>query len=93
VPRRRLTQLKHTQIKSLGQKIKAAFVPSTTLVVSNGNVGYIPDAAAYQSGYYEVLSMRFASGAGERLSDRVIQLLQEELGGTETSGLDDEKVT
>jgi len=66
---------------SLGQKIKRALISSTTLVVGygNGNVGYIPDAAAYQADTYEVLSTRFASGAGERLSDRVIRFLQEDL--------------
>ncbi len=63
----------------LGRSIKAASPFRQTLVVelSNGRSSYIPHRSAFSEGQYEVVSTRYAEGAGEMLVTTAIRLLGE----------------
>jgi neutral ceramidase len=63
----------------LGLSIKAASPFSQTNVVelSNGRSSYIPHHSAFSEGQYEVVSSRYAEGAGEMLVTAAIRLLDE----------------
>jgi len=45
--------------------------------LSNGRSTYIPHRSAFSEGQYEVVSSRYAEGAGEILVNRAIRLLDE----------------
>jgi len=67
----------------LGLRIKEETYPRHTLVVShaNGNVGYVPHAAAFKRGGYETTfagSSRMAPEAGDLLADQAIVLVREQ---------------
>ena len=63
----------------LGRSIKAASPFRQTLVVelSNGRSSYIPHRSAFSEGQYEVVSTRYAEGAGEMLVTAAVRLLGE----------------
>jgi hypothetical protein len=45
------------------------------LTNSNGYVSYIPHAEAYDQGGYEVNSTKFQRGSGEKIRDKILELL------------------
>ena len=63
----------------LGLSIKAAspFVQTNVVELSNGRSSYIPHHSAFSEGQYEVVSTRYAEGAGEMLVTAAIRLLGE----------------
>jgi hypothetical protein len=63
----------------LGRSIKAASPFRLTCVVelSNGRSAYIPHRSAFSEGQYEVISSRYAEGAGEMLVETAIRLLED----------------
>jgi len=63
----------------LGLSIKAAspFLQTNIVELSNGRSTYIPHRSAFSEGQYEVVSSRYAEGAGEILVNRAIRLLDE----------------
>jgi hypothetical protein len=63
----------------LGSAIKQASPFPLTIVaeLAHGPVTYIPNAAAFPQGNYEVVSSRAAQGSGERLATAAQQLLKE----------------
>lgn len=46
-----------------------------TELFNNGDIGYLPTRISYEQGSYEPRSTRFAPGAGERMADAAIALL------------------
>ncbi|MGO8744351.1 MAG: neutral/alkaline non-lysosomal ceramidase N-terminal domain-containing protein [Thermoguttaceae bacterium] len=63
----------------LGLNIKAAspFRQTSIIELSNGRSQYIPHHSAFSEGQYEVVSSRYAEGAGELLVTTAIRLLDE----------------
>ena len=63
----------------LGLNIKAAspFRQTSIIELSNGRSQYIPHHSAFSEGQYEVISSRYAEGAGELLVTTAIRLLGE----------------
>lgn len=63
----------------LGLSIKAAspFRQTNVVELANGVGYYIPNRSAYAEGQYEVVSTRYAEGAGEMLVTTAIKLLTE----------------
>ena len=63
----------------LGLSIKAAspFQQTNIVELSNGRSQYIPNRSAFPEGQYEVVSTRYAEGAGEMLVTKAIGLLAE----------------
>ncbi|OHB76881.1 MAG: hypothetical protein A2W31_00450 [Planctomycetes bacterium RBG_16_64_10] len=63
----------------LGLSIKAAspFRQTNVIELSNGRSQYIPHHSAIAEGQYEVVSSRYAAGAGERVVTTAIRLLEE----------------
>jgi hypothetical protein len=63
----------------LGLSIKAAspFRQTNVVELSNGRSSYIPHHSAFSEGQYEVVSTRYAEGAGEMLVTAAIRLLGE----------------
>jgi len=63
----------------LGRSIKAAspFRQTNVVELSNGRPAYIPHRSAFCEGQYEVVSSRYAEGAGEMLVTTAIRLLEE----------------
>ncbi|MCS7254692.1 MAG: neutral/alkaline non-lysosomal ceramidase N-terminal domain-containing protein [Armatimonadetes bacterium] len=64
---------------TLGLNIKSGSPFPYTFVVelANGSLGYFPHRSAYSEGQYEVVSARFAEGAGELLVTNALKLLLE----------------
>lgn len=60
-----------------GLQIKKQSPFSKTLIIelANDYIGYIGTAAAYDEGGYETVSSALAQGAGEQLTDELLQLL------------------
>jgi neutral/alkaline ceramidase-like enzyme len=67
----------------IGATVKAASPFGRTFVFThcNGTAGYLPTAASYSEGGYEVQSSSFASGAAEKLAEETIRMLRELKGG------------
>ena len=42
-------------------------------------LGYLPDSASFDDGGYEVLSCRYARGAGELFAEKVIELINKQV--------------
>ena len=63
----------------LGLNIKAAspFQQTNIIELANGRSQYIPHRSAFSEGQYEVISSRYAEGAGELLVTTAIRLLGE----------------
>ncbi len=63
----------------LGRSIKAAspFKQTNVVELSNGRSSYIPHRSAFSEGQYEVVSTRYAEGAGEMLVTTAVRLLDE----------------
>jgi len=63
----------------LGFSVKAAspFAQTNVVELSNGRSQYIPNRSAFPEGQYEVVSTRYAEGAGETLVTTAILLLGE----------------
>jgi hypothetical protein len=63
----------------LGMNIKAAspFRQTNVIELANGGESYIPNRSAFAEGQYEVVSPRYAEGAGENLVTTAIRLLGE----------------
>ncbi len=63
----------------LGLSIKAAspFRQTNIVELANGTMYYVPNRSAYAEGQYEVVSTRYAEGAGEMLATAAIRLLAE----------------
>lgn len=63
----------------LGLAIKAAspFQQTNVIELANGVAHYIPNRAAFAEGQYEVISTRYAEGAGETLVTTAVRLLGE----------------
>jgi hypothetical protein len=63
----------------LGRSVKTAspFRQTNVVELSNGVSYYVPNRSAYAEGQYEVVSTRFAEGAGEMLVTSAIRLLAE----------------
>jgi neutral ceramidase len=63
----------------LGLNIKTAsqFRQTNIVELSNGRSQYIPNHSAFSEGQYEVISSRYAEGAGERLVTATIRLLND----------------
>jgi hypothetical protein len=63
----------------LGLAIKEASPFETTIVVelANDAPGYVPTRKAFAEGSYEVVNSRVASGGGEMLVEKAIELLQQ----------------
>ena len=63
----------------LGLSIKAAspFRQTNVVELANGRADYLPNRSAFPEGQYEVVSTRFAEGAGETLVTTAIRLLGE----------------
>jgi hypothetical protein len=63
----------------LGLAIKEASPFETTIVVelANDAPGYVPTRKAFAEGSYEVVNSRVASGGGERLVERAIELFEQ----------------
>ncbi len=63
----------------LGFNIKAAspFQQTNIIELSNGRSQYIPNRSAFPEGQYEVVSTRYAEGAGELLVTTAIRVLAE----------------
>ena len=63
----------------LGLSIKAAspFRQTNVVELANGASHYVPHRSAYAEGQYEVVSTRYAEGAGELLVTTAIRLLSE----------------
>ena len=63
----------------LGLSIKAAsqFRQTNVVGLANGASHYVPHRSAYAEGQYEVVSTRYAEGAGELLVTTAIRLLDE----------------
>ena len=61
----------------LGRSIKAAsqFRQTNIIELANGVCYYIPNRSAYAEGQYEVVTTRYAEGAGELLVTTAIRLL------------------
>ena len=62
---------------SLGRRLKDKFTANHILIscYSNGYSGYIPDTAAYNQGGYETLSTPLAAGEGEKLVDKIADII------------------
>jgi hypothetical protein len=63
----------------IGLSIKAAsqFRQTNIIMLANGRTQYIPHHSAFSEGQYEVVSTRYAEGAGELLVTTAIRLLGE----------------
>jgi hypothetical protein len=63
----------------IGLSIKAAspFRQTNVIELANGRSQYIPNRSAFAEGQYEVVSTRYAEGAGETLITTAIRLLEE----------------
>jgi neutral ceramidase len=63
----------------LGLNIKAAspFHQTNIVELANGRSQYVPHRSAFSEGQYEVVSSRYAQGAGELLTTTAIRLLGE----------------
>ena len=63
----------------LGMNIKAAspFRQTNVIELANGPMYYIPNRSAFPEGQYEVVTTRYAEGAGEMLVTTAIRLLAE----------------
>jgi hypothetical protein len=63
----------------LGRSIKAVsqFRQTNVVELSNGVSYYVPNRSAYAEGQYEVVTTRYAEGAGEMLVTAAIRLLAE----------------
>jgi neutral ceramidase len=63
----------------LGLSIKAAspFRQTNIVELSNGRSSYVPHRSAFSEGQYEVVSSRYAEGAGEMLVTAAVRLLDE----------------
>lgn len=63
----------------LGMYIKSRSPYPYTMIVelTNGSIGYVPDRKAFIEGNYEPVSSRCASGSGEILAEKALQLLNE----------------
>ncbi|HEY3857909.1 MAG TPA: neutral/alkaline non-lysosomal ceramidase N-terminal domain-containing protein [Verrucomicrobiae bacterium] len=63
----------------LGKTIKnlSPFQQTFVLTHCNGGAGYIPTAASYPSRGYEVDSSQFAAGAGEKIVNAALQMLED----------------
>jgi neutral ceramidase len=63
----------------LGLSVKAAspFRQTNVIELANGRGNYIPNHSAFSEGQYEVVSTRYAEGAGELLATTAIRLLGE----------------
>jgi neutral ceramidase len=63
----------------LGLSVKAAsqFPNLYNVELANGAIGYIPNKPAYIEGNYEVESARVAAGAGEKLVESAVRMLDE----------------
>lgn len=63
----------------IGLNIKAAspFRQTDVIELANGCTSYIPNRSAFAEGQYEVVSCRYAEGAGEKLVTTAIKLLDE----------------
>jgi hypothetical protein len=61
----------------LGLSIKAAspFRQTNVVELANGRGQYIPNCSAFPEGQYEVVSTRYAEGAGEMLVTTAIRML------------------
>ena len=61
----------------LADQIYAGSKAKHTMVVgySFDGLGYLPDSASFDDGGYEVLSCRYARGAGELFAEKVIELI------------------
>jgi hypothetical protein len=61
----------------LGLSIKAAspFRQTNVVELANGRGQYIPNRSAFPEGQYEVVSTRYAEGAGETLVTTAIRML------------------
>lgn len=61
----------------LADQISASSKAKNTLIVgySFDGLGYLPDIESYDKGGYEVLSCRYARGAGELFAEKVIELI------------------
>lgn len=57
-------------------KKKSPFKNTFLLTNSNGYVSYIPDSVAYEQGGYEVGSTKFQRGSGEKIRDKILELLE-----------------
>jgi hypothetical protein len=56
-------------------KKKSPFKYTYLLTTSNGYVSYIPDKKAYDQGGFEVKATKFQPGSGEKIRDKIIELL------------------
>lgn len=63
----------------IGRKIKAASPFAHTIIIThcNGGAGYLPTAASYPDGGYEVQSSRFGPGADEQVIQEAVRMLRE----------------
>ncbi len=63
---------------ALGREVIDATKGVSTVLMglANGHVGYLPNAAAYEEGGFEVEATALAPGAGETLRDNLIALVQ-----------------
>ena len=63
----------------LGLSIKAAspFRQTNVIELANGFTSYVPNRSAFAEGQYEVVTSRYAEGAGEKLVTTAIKLLGE----------------
>ena len=63
---------------SCGQYVKenSPYDITFVLTVAQEHSGYFPDHACFEYGGYEVTSTKFAEGAGEALSEKMVELLK-----------------
>ena len=57
-------------------KRRSPFKHTYLLTNSNGYFGYVPTAAAYDQGGYEVESTKFQRGSGEAIRDAILEVLK-----------------
>jgi hypothetical protein len=57
-------------------KKKSPFKNTFLLTSSNGYVSYIPNAIAYEQGGMEVESAKFQKGSGEKVRDKILEMLK-----------------
>ena len=60
----------------LGLKKRSPFLQTFVVELANDNVGYVPDRRSFAEGNYEPESSRCTPGAGEKLVDAAVQLLE-----------------